>query len=161
MEDGIFIGPWMVDCYGKLVYTRWFKPPCLNFIPDRWRVTISPLERVTWTHHPKKVTAWITRKGFSHVFVFFLTPSFLFEGVLMVSWLMVDWLDGWCLWLVGNYSWLRVNGWWLSSSCFVLVVLNLSLFFFSKWTPSRKTRWVVLVQKKCFQVTSTLGIVTS
>ena len=30
------------------------------FIPYRW--SFFPLKRVTWTHHPKKVTAWITRK---------------------------------------------------------------------------------------------------
>ena len=55
-------------------------------------------------HHPKKVTNGITRKGFSHVFVFLLTPFFVwgcFDG-----WLV----DGWCLWLVGNYSWLMVEG---------------------------------------------------
>ena len=38
--------------------TRWFTP--CPFHPRSLEVTFSPLERVTWTHHPKKVRAWIT-----------------------------------------------------------------------------------------------------
>ena len=36
-------------------FTRWFKP--WPFHPGfRWRSRLQPLKRVTWTHHPKKVT---------------------------------------------------------------------------------------------------------
>ena len=47
---------------------RWFNS--WPFDPRTLEVTFSPLRRVTWTHHPKKVTTWITR------WTCFLSPAF-------------------------------------------------------------------------------------
>ena len=37
------------------------------FSSPSWRSRFTPLTRVTWTHHPKKVTDWITRGWFNDI----------------------------------------------------------------------------------------------
>ena len=52
-------------CEKQLSSTRWFFPSRDRTSSPNLGGHDSPLKRVTWTHHPKKVTAWITRHGWS------------------------------------------------------------------------------------------------
>ena len=59
------------------IHARWFKPWPF-YLPVEGYLT--PWVRVTWTHHPKKVTAWITWfKPFHGSYVYYVLAVFLFR----------------------------------------------------------------------------------